>query len=180
MHPGTLLMREWLSVLEVSYVVCIVAPLDANVTTWLSKSPKLYFLDSGLMCFLLGIRDPQTLVTHISRGPVFETWVTSEIVKQGFNDARRPSLGFLRDKRGREIDLTLEGGQDLVLIEVKSGRTFARDWIAPMRQWREDLAKGGDVRVSPIVIYGGDESTMREVAVRLPPPWWIPRLLQPG
>ncbi len=158
--------REWLSVLQASYVVSLVAPLHANVTTRLSKSPKLYFLDSGLMCFLLGIRDPQTLITHISRGPVFETWVASEIVKQGFNDARRPSLGFLRDKRGREIDLTLESGRDLVLIEVKSGRTFARDWIAPMRQWREDLAKDGDVKLSPIVIYGGDESTMRE-GVRL-------------
>jgi predicted AAA+ superfamily ATPase len=93
---------------------------------------------------------------------VFETWVASEIVKQGFNDARRPSLGFLRDKRGREIDLTLKSGRDLVLIEVKSGRTFARDWIAPMRQWREALAKDGDVKCSPIVMYRGDESTMRE------------------
>ena len=158
--------REWLSVLEASYVVSLVAPLNANVTTRLSKSPRLFFLDSGLMSFLLGIRDPQTHVTHISRGPVFETWVTSEIVKQGFNDARRTSLGFLRDKRGREVDLTLEGGQDLVLIEVKSGRTFARDWIAPLRQWREDLAKDGDLKFSPIVIYGGDDSTMRE-GVRL-------------
>jgi predicted AAA+ superfamily ATPase len=143
-------------------VISLVAPLHANVTTRLSKSPKLYFLDSGLMCFLLGIRDPRTLITHMSRGPVFETWVASEIVKLGFNDARRPSLGFLRDKRGREIDLTIERGRDLVLIEVKSGRTFARDWAAPMRQWREDLEKGGDSRASLTVIYGGDESTMRE------------------
>jgi hypothetical protein len=158
--------RDWLSVLEASYVVTLVEQHHANVTTRLSKAPKLFFLDSGLMCFLLGIRDPQTLVTHISRGPVFETWVASEILKSGLNDARRIPLEFLRDKRGREIDLVVERDDELVLIEVKAGRTFAGDWVGPIRHWQGDLAKGTDALGSSFVIYGGDESQTR-MGVRL-------------
>ena len=158
--------REWLSVLEASYVVTLVGQHHANVTTRLAKSPKLYFLDSGLMCFLLGIRDPQTLVTHVSRGPVFETWVASEILKSGLNDARRLPLESLRDKQGREIDLVVEGEGGLHLIEIKSGRTFAGDWVKPIRHWQEGLAKGAAAQGSSFVIYGGDESQTR-MGVRL-------------
>lgn len=158
--------REWLSVLEASYVVTLAEQHHSNVATRLSKSPKLYFLDSGLMCFLLGIRDPQTLVTHISRGAVFETWVACEILKSGLNDARRIPLEFLRDKRGREIDLVVGRDDGPVLIEAKAGRTFAGDWVAPIRRWQEDLAMGAETRASAFVIYGGDESQTR-MGVRL-------------
>jgi len=84
--------REWLSVLEASYLVARIPPYFENFGKRLVKTPKLYFLDVGLMCWLLGIRDAETIATHAMRGTLFETWVVSEFIKQQFNAGRPAAL----------------------------------------------------------------------------------------
>nr|WP_233448590.1 DUF4143 domain-containing protein [Rhodocyclus tenuis]MBB4248494.1 putative AAA+ superfamily ATPase [Rhodocyclus tenuis] len=95
--------REWLSVLEASYLVMRLAPYHRNFGKRLVKTPKLYFLDVGLLAWLLGIRDAQTIETHASRGALFETWVVSDFIKQRFNEGQPADLYFWRDNVGHEV-----------------------------------------------------------------------------
>jgi predicted AAA+ superfamily ATPase len=94
--------RAWLSVLESSDVVFLLPPYHRNFGKRLVKTPKLYFLDSGLACWLLGIRDPQTLALHPLRGALFETLIVSDFIKQRFNSGRPTDVYFWRDNNGLE------------------------------------------------------------------------------
>jgi uncharacterized protein len=150
--------RHWLTVLETSYLVKLVQPYHANFGKRLVKTPKLYFLDVGLMAWLLGIRDATTLGLHPSRGALFETWVVSELLKWQLNAGQPAQLYFWRDNVGQEMDVVLETPQGLQAIEIKSGATFASDWAAPVRKW---AAMAGMAGVSasaarlPMVVHGG-------------------------
>lgn len=150
--------RDWLSVLEASYLVFRLPPYHRNLGKRLVKTPKLYFLDTGLMAWLLGIRDAETLSTHAARGAVFETFVVSELIKQRFNAGRPADLSFWRDNVGLKVDLLDETPAGLQAIEVKSGCTVASDWTHALRKWRH-LA--GDEALTPILVYGGDDTVER-------------------
>lgn len=151
--------REWLSVLEASYLVTRLQPHHQNFGKRLIKSPKLYFLDVGLMAWLLGIRDANTLDTHAARGALFETFVVSELIKQRFNQGQASDLYFWRDSAGHEVDVLLETPTGLQAIEIKSGSTFATDWIKSLKKW-QTLA-GGDA-LTPQLIFGGTGLYERE------------------
>jgi predicted AAA+ superfamily ATPase len=151
--------RQWLSVLEASYLVMLLRPYHRNFGKRLVKTPKLYFLDVGLMAWLLGIRDAQSIETHAARGALFETWVVSELVKQRFNAGQSADLYFWRDNVGHEVDLLYETPQGLQAVEIKSGSTFASDWTASVRQW---LKIAGNESLPPIIVYGGDVHYERE------------------
>lgn len=153
--------REWLSVLEASYIVMRLPPYFRNFGKRLVKTPKLYFLDAGLAAWLLGIRDAETLNTHAQRGALFETLVVSEFIKQRYNAARPTDLYFWRDNVGHEMDLLFEAGQGLQAVEIKSGATFAGDWLNAVRKWQ---GIAGDVALPPWVVYGGDQGYQREGA----------------
>lgn len=147
--------RHWLSVLEASYLVKLITPYYNNFGKRLVKSPKLYFLDTGLLCYLLGITSEQMLGTHAARGAVFESWVLSEMLKHRFNQGQVPALYYWRTVAEREIDFVLETPEGLHLIEVKSGQTLAADWLKPMKAFPAPVAKRS-------LIYGGLESYERE------------------
>ena len=151
--------REWISVLEASYLVVRLMPHHANFGKRLVKTPKLYFLDVGLMAWLLGIRDEQSLCTHAARGALFETWVVSERFKQKFNAGQPADLYFWRDSSGHEVDLIEETPSGLCATEIKSGATFAPDWLAGVRKWQ---SIAGDKAGLSRLIYGGDTSFERE------------------
>jgi hypothetical protein len=151
--------KQWLTVLEASYIVALLRPHHNNFGKRLVKTPKLYFLDSGLAAWLLGIRDAQTLDTHASRGALFETWVFSELYKHSLNAGQIPTLHFWRDSTGNEIDLIDETAQGLRPIEIKSGATYAKDWVSGLRKWQA-LAKTESLQ--PAIVYGGDLSFERE------------------
>jgi len=151
--------REWLSVLEASYLVMRLQPYHRNFGKRLIKTPKLYFLDVGLMAWLLGIRDAATIETHAARGALFETWVIGELVKQRFNEGCPADLYFWRDNVGHEVDVLYETAQGLQAIEIKSGSTFASDWPAAARKWQ---AFAGDEALPPAIVYGGEDSYERE------------------
>jgi predicted AAA+ superfamily ATPase len=156
--------REWLSVLEASYLVMRLPPYFRNFGKRLVKTPKLYFLDVGLAAWLLGIRDAETLNIHAQRGALFETLVVSEFVKRRFNAAQPADLYFWRDNVGHEVDLLFEVGQQLQSVEIKSGATFVGDWLDALRKWT-DFA--GASALPPWLIYGGAEGYQREGATVL-------------
>ena len=148
--------RRWLSVLETSFIVCLLRPHHRNFSKRLIKSPKLYFLDTGLLCYLLRIRSPQDLTLHVSRGAVFESWVVSEAIKNFIHRGLRPDLHFWRDSSGHEVNLLIEaGGGKLVPVEAKSGQTFNSDFVRDLTWWRQ----AGGLETTGAVVYGGEQST---------------------
>jgi predicted AAA+ superfamily ATPase len=154
--------REWLSVLEASYLVMRLPPYHVNFGKRLVKTPKLYFLDVGLLAWLLGIRDAATLATHAARGALFETWVVSEVLKWRFNAGRPAELYFWRDNTGHEIDLLLETPQGVQAIEIKSGATFASDWPATALRWQRWAEAAGLPTRTPMVVHGGVGQAARQ------------------
>jgi uncharacterized protein len=114
-----------------------------------------HFLDTGLLCHLLRVPDALALQTHAMRGPIFETWVVTEVIKNRFNPGLAADLYFWRDNHGTEVDLVFEDGGRMQAVEIKSGTTFAMDWLSAPRRWR---AMAGEGAAQPIVVYGGAES----------------------
>lgn len=115
--------RSWISVLETSYVATRLPPFFRNLGKRLVKTPKLHFVDSGLSCYLLGIRTADELRLHPLRGAIFESWVAAELLKAHRNAGQQPRISYFRDAHGMEVDLIVERGSDLLGIEVKSGAT---------------------------------------------------------
>ncbi|WP_295392112.1 ATP-binding protein [uncultured Thiodictyon sp.] len=152
-------VRDWLSVLEASYLVMLLPPYFRNFGKRLVKTPKLYFLDTGLAAALLGIKDAAALNLHPQRGALFETLVVGEFVKQRFNAGRPAGLWFWRDNTGNEVDLLLESGTHLQPVEIKSGATLVRDWLRGIEKWR---AFAGDDALPGWLIYGGEDGYTRE------------------
>jgi predicted AAA+ superfamily ATPase len=151
--------RDWLSVLEASYLVMRLPPYFRNFGKRLVKTPKLYFLDVGLVVWLLGIREAASIETHAARGALFETYVVSELVKQRFNAGQPADLYFWRDHAGHKVDVLYETSRGLQAIEIKSGSTFAADWLDGVRKWRQVV---GDATLPPLLIFGGEGSYERE------------------
>jgi predicted AAA+ superfamily ATPase len=144
--------REWLSVLEASYLVARLPPYHRNFGKRLVKTPKLYFLDTGLMAWLLGIHSANAVSTHAQRGHLFESFVVSEFIKQRYNAGRPAELYFWRDNVGHEMDLLYETAEGLQAVEVKSGATFASDWMQGPEKW---LSFAGNDALPPILVFGG-------------------------
>ena len=123
--------QSWLSVLQASGVVRLLRPFWSNATKRLTKTPKLYFTDTGLACHLLGWSSPETLRRGAMAGQVFETFVVGEVVKSYLNaggDAR--NVHFYRDARQREIDLIIQEGRVLHPVEIKTSATVTREAVA--------------------------------------------------
>ena len=151
--------RQWLSVLEASYLVARLPPYHRNFGKRLVKSPKLYFLDVGLMAWLLGIRDAASIQTHAARGALFETYVVSEFIKHRFNAGRSADLYFWRDNAGHEVDLLFDTPQGMQAVEIKSGSTFASDWPEAIGKWRKFAI---DAARMPLIVYGGEGAYERQ------------------
>ena len=121
---------SWLSVLEASYLAFRLEPFYANLGKRLTRSPKLYFFDSGLASHLCGIDSGDALALGPRRGALFECMVVCELVKGAYARGLRPSLSFYRDSNGREIDVLVErGGRVVWAIEVKSSSTYSPKWF---------------------------------------------------
>jgi uncharacterized protein len=152
-------VKDWLSILRATYLIDIVEPFHANLTTRLVKSPKLIFLDVGLMAYLLGINDVSQVASHPLRGALFETWGITEQLKSWRNQGSPQRATFLRDKSGTEIDLAFEDAGTLHAVEFKSGATISSDWSAGFTKWRRRNVTNNWAK--PIVVYGGPEDSLR-------------------
>lgn len=146
--------NAWISVLEASYILFQLRPHHSNFNKRLVKSPKLYFYDAGLLCWLIGIQDSDQLATHPLRGSIFETFIVSELVKTRFNRGERAAFCFWRDSNGNEVDVIADAGTKLMPIEIKSGQTLNRDFFAGLERW---MALAGDLVINPALVYGGTE-----------------------
>ncbi len=127
--------KEWVSLLESSYLVYRLMPHHRNFNKRLVKTPKLYFYDSGLVCHLLGIDSAEYLALHSMRGAIFEGFIISELAKYFFQQAKTPPIYFWRDQQGREIDCLIERGEDLIGLEIKSGKTMTKDFFKGLLSW---------------------------------------------
>lgn len=151
--------RAWLSVLESSDVVYLLPPYHRNFGKRLVKTPKLYFVDTGLACWLLGIRAAEMLPLHPLRGALFETWVVTEHLKQRCNHGLPADLYFWRDNNGLEADLLYETPTGLIqTLEIKSGQTPTSDYI---RAGQKSARFATGEAAMPRLIYGGDASFQR-------------------
>lgn len=159
--------KAWLSVLEASFIVFRLPAFHANLRKRLVKMPKLHFHDSGLACWLLGIRTPDQLRSHPLRGALFESWAASEIVKHRWNRGETGGLSHYRDRHGAEADVVVESPDRLRLVEAKAGRTAAPSLFTKARRVRDELAQPSrpcDV----VLVYGGDEAQRRSDARLVP------------
>ena len=156
--------KDWLSILETSYIIFSLPAFSANLNKRRIKMPKLYFYDTGLVCFLLGIEEPEHLRSHPLRGPIFETWVVSEILKQrihrGIGTSTRHGLSFYRDKNDAEIDLLVEQPDRLILLEAKSTETPSKNPFASIRRIQRHF-ENSDHSCDVMIAYGGGNFQQR-------------------
>ena len=147
-------IKHWLSVLEASYVITLLRPYHRNYGKRLVKTPKLYFLDVGLAAWLLGLRDLNTISTHVYRPALFENLVVLEFFKANLHAGRSAELFYWRDNNGLEVDLIFEHQGAVQAVEIKSGSSYLPEWRRSLRKW-QGLAQA---QSTPWLVYGGEHS----------------------
>ena len=151
-------LRSWISILESSYIMYQLPPFFKNFNKRLVKSPKLYFYDTGLASFLLGIRNEKTLLESEFKGALFENMIITEYVKQNYHNNLYHDFYYWRDSNGHEVDLLVSNDTAYDAIEIKSTKTILPKQFAGL----DFLANiGGDVIRRKVLVYGGDSSQKR-------------------
>ncbi len=147
--------QAWISLLEASYVIFLLNPYFNNFSKRLIKSPKLYFIDTGIICSLLKIGSAQELLSHYLRGGLIESFIIADFLKQQHNLEQQPSLYFWRDQTGNELDCVIDKSPYAVPIEIKGSNTIATDFFKGLQYWKkltENTSTPG------YVVYCGDEN----------------------
>jgi uncharacterized protein len=143
-------VNSWLGILQSSYIIFLLPPHHKNFNKRVVKTPKLYFIDTGLACSLLGIHKAKELSNSHFRGALFENYVVSELLKLKHNSGSKSNFYFWRDNKGVEVEVVIDNGKTLFPIEIKTTQTFKEDHLKPMHQWNSySKNKGG------IFIYDG-------------------------
>ncbi len=145
--------KAWLSVLEATFQVFVLRPYFANVGKRLVKTPKVYFLDVGTLCYLAGLKDPEHAASGPLGGVIFETAVLSEIVKTLVHRGEDPQVFFWRTAAGAEVDLLVAAGQKLIPLEVKLSGTPRPAMAAQINAFQKDL---GDKAATGYVVHPGE------------------------
>lgn len=158
--------RAWLSILETCFVVFRLPSWSGNIRKRLVKMPKLHFLDTGLVCWLLGLRSASQLRRHPLRGAIFESWVVSEVLKHRTNAGERGGMYFYRDQNGVEADLLVEKAGVMTVLEAKAGQTVTADMLSSSTRIVEALSQVAEAR--SIVVFGGDRGQVRREVSVLP------------
>ncbi|MBR5726336.1 MAG: ATP-binding protein [Muribaculaceae bacterium] len=154
-------IKSWLSVLQSSYVITLLPPYFENVSKRLIKTPKIYFIDTGVACYLLDIESPQQLARDKMRGPLFENLIVMEAIKYRTNQGKAPNAYFYRDSNQNEIDLLLKNGEDIKGIEIKSSMTYHKDFEHTLRNMSKYINGNTQQRA---VVYAGDmENRLGEI-----------------
>lgn len=156
-------INAWVSVLEASYIIMRLQPWSENSRKRLTKSPKLYFCDTGLACHLLDIESPEQLSRDKMRGHLFENLIVMEALKQRYNKGKESNIFFFRDAKGNEIDLLIREAGELKAIEIKSSQTYAPSF-------EDVLKKTGSLLTTPVskraVVYAGNmENAAADIAL---------------
>ena len=151
-------VKHWLSILETSFIIRILPPYYKNMNKRLVKSPKLYFLDTGLVCYLLGIKKSEQLTSHPLIGALFETFVISELYKKFYNKVENDNLYYYRDHRGNEVDIIFDNVVSINQLEIKLSKTPMNHFFKGL----DFLKRQNDYKIDKsFLVYGGDESYKR-------------------
>jgi len=152
--------ESWLSILETSYILFRFKPYFNNFNKRLTKTPKIYFYDTGLACYLLGIKTVKELSASPFRGHLFENFIIADFYKQYFVLGADPSLYFWRDQNGRlEVDCLIDMGNSIVPVEIKSSETIITDFFTNLGHWRE--IAGEQAAQESYIVYGGHMEQQR-------------------
>lgn len=155
-------IQSWIGILESSFIIFLLRPHYRNFNKTITKRPKVYFYDVGLVCSLLGITKEEQLVTHPLRGSIFETMIVSELVKKRTNSGKEINLYYWRDKTGREIDIIIDEGLTLLPVEIKSGKTVTNEYFKNLIYWMKlSNSENG------VVIYGGEMDQNRSNGIKV-------------
>lgn len=156
-------ITNWLSVLQASYLVTLLPPYYENISKRLVKSPKLYFNDPGLACYLLDIESPRQLARDKMRGAIFENYVVMEVIKHRYNRGLLNGVYFYRDSNQNEVDILLKEEGEITAIEVKSSMTYHTSFesdISQLSDWIKTPV------VKKMVVYTGDfENTTSDIKI---------------
>lgn len=154
-------ITEWLSILHASYIIYKIPPFFANINKRLTKMPKIYFYDTGLLAFLLGIENPKNIETSPFKGLLFENMAMGELIKKKYNEGKNPDLSFYREYSGKEVDALMAEEGGLHLYEIKSSGVFDSDFTKNLKYLSELIP---DVKTYS-VIYDGQ--TMGETLINI-------------
>lgn len=158
-------VAAWLSVLQSSYIIYLLHPFHNNFNKRLIRSPKLYFYDTGLVCWLLGISDPRQLENHALKGALFENLVLVELLKSRFNAGLSDNLFFWRDKTGNEVDFLWEHAGKITALEVKAAQTVAQDFFKGL----DYFSALSPEPVKQLLLYGGKQEQKRSNGISVLP-----------
>lgn len=151
--------RAWLSILQAGYIVYLLPPHHRNFNKRIIKTPKLYFFDTGLAAWLLGIQSAMQVETHPLRGALFETLIITEMIKARAHRGLPSNLYFWRDREGHEVDVVVDEAGRLLPVEIKSGATLSSDWYEGLRYFAALQAPGPP---RSYLVYGGPEGLKRQ------------------
>lgn len=146
-------VRQWLSVLESSYIIYLLPPFYNNFSKRVTKTPKLYFYDTGVASYLLNIRSANDLRNHFAKGALFENFIINELMKNCYNSRVQPSFHYFRDSNGNEVDLIIEQSGYTHAIEIKSSKTINDSFFKGLKYYAVLSTK----KIKSHCIYGGEE-----------------------
>lgn len=152
--------RQWISILEASYIIFLLRPHWENFNKRVTKTAKLYFYDTGILCSLLEIESEKTLLINPYYGNIFENFIIADLYKQYYNQGLEAPLYFWRDQNGTlEVDCIVEYDGNLVPLEIKSGETYTPHFFDGLKKW---MALKDNHAQHAYVIYGGTQSFTKE------------------
>jgi len=150
--------KAWLSILESSYIVFLVQPYHQNFNKRLVKSPKLYFYDTGLLCYLLGIRTAQAVEDNRLKGNIFENMILSEYQKRNHHLYLHEDIHFWQDSNGLEVDLLTKKSDGFNVYEIKATKTITSSLFKNMDRFEEISSPAS---ITKTLVYGGEENEKR-------------------
>ncbi len=158
-------VAAWLGVLQSSYIIYLLKPYYNNFNKRITKTPKLYFYDTGVACSLLGIKSAEQIAMHTAKGALFENLIVSELLKNRFNAGESDNLFYWRDKTGHEVDIITENEGQLTAIELKAGETINADFFKGLNYFSTVSTQN----VENLLVYGGDQIQKRSNGISVKP-----------
>ena len=158
-------VKAWLSVLEASYMIFLLPPYHKNFNKRLTKSPKMFFFDTGLVCHLLGVSASHQLGTHHYYGNIMENYLIIELYKKRINLGKRPVFWFWQDQKNNEVDLLIEEDGQTKAVEIKSSQTFNTRLLSGLKTWQH---LSGSASEDQFLVYAGQQRMELEVGQLLP------------
>ncbi len=158
-------VAAWLGVLQSSYIIYLLKPYYNNFNKRITKAPKLYFYDTGVVCSLLGIKSAEQIAMHTAKGALFENLIVTELLKNRFNAGESDNLFYWRDKTGNEVDIITENAGQLTAIELKAGETINPDFFKGLTYFSAISGQN----VEQLLVYGGNQTQIRSngISVKL-------------